>query len=209
MDEWMRPQRLERLVSQLAARAERVLTDKNLPNPRITLHLQSGRDLQGSLLALSNDGAASSLTLLRDTDSRFGQTVTHVPLQHIEAITIHDAHLLEAPTNQQPVPSKLELRRRAKEWQERLQLEIQSAWADADLEPLAALLELLGPLFQDLLSEPMGREALQQKVHQVRLEVQGEPSIKLEAMTLVIATTRALSTRLNTAALRSSIEQWL
>jgi hypothetical protein len=209
MNDWEQPQRLERLLQQLAARAERIRAGEALPNPRLTLHLHSGRDLQGVLLGLGVDGGATMLSLLCDTGERFNQAVTHVPLGSLEAITVHEINRLEEPVIARPIPSKLELRRAAKAWQERLQLELHSEWRDDDLEPLSALLEVLGRTLEDLLNDPMGREALRQKIRQVRLEVQAQPEVKLEESTLVVATVRAISARVGQVALRSSIEKLL
>jgi hypothetical protein len=209
MHDWKQPQRFEHLLQELATRAERIQAGEALPNPRLTLHLHSGRDLHGSLLGLAAQGGTTMLSFLCDTGERFDQTVTHVPLGSLEAITMHEINRLEEPPSAQPVPSKLELRRAAKEWQERLQLELHSQWRDEDLEPLSALLEVLGATLQDLLNETMAREALRQKIRQVRLEVQPQPVVKLEESTLVIATARALSVRLGRAALRASIEKLL
>jgi len=74
----------------------------------VTLHLSSGRDVRGTLIDVAHD-RGGSVALIGNV--RVNTDVTHVSLNGLEAVTVHDAHTVGAPPVPDPTPGKLELRR--------------------------------------------------------------------------------------------------
>lgn len=86
---------------------DRVLSFGPAERAKLTLHLVSGKELQGVPLAVkSARNGPRVVTLLRERDD-----VAFVRLEHVEAITVHGATRL-VPQRGAP-PSRLELRRKA------------------------------------------------------------------------------------------------
>ena len=211
----LKPQRLERLLEELAAISRRVSKGEALERPNVTLHLGSGRELRGALLDVTSD-SGGAVALLLDVQERFTVDVTHVSVARLEAITVHDAlNLYDRAGNAPPAPGKLELRRTFGALGEALQasginlkLELPGAPEERDLEALRDLLEPLRQALEGISSDEIGRAALE-RIQTVALSVAASVGATLQGARLEVATARAFADRPDAASLREMIERAL
>ncbi len=207
----LKPQRLERLLEELAAISRRVSKGEALERPNVTLHLGSGRELRGALLDVTSD-SGGAVALLLGAPERFAVDVTHVSVARLEAITVHDALGLHDRRGNAPPPGKLELRRAFGALGEALRasgihlnLELPGAPEERDLEALRDLLEPLRQALEGIAADEIGRAALE-RIQTVALGVSARVSAKLEGAQLEVVTARAFADRPTAASLREMIE---
>ncbi len=209
----LKPQRLERLLEELAVISRRVAQGEPLERPSVSLHLGSGRELHGPLLDVITDSGVT-VALLLDAQDRFGHDVTHVLVSRLEAITVHNAfHLLDRARNAPPPPGKLEVRRAFGALGERLKtsgvdlrFEFPASLEDQDLEALYDLLEPLQMALEGIASDEIGRAALAH-LETVALKVRPGASAHLEDTWLVVTTAIAFADRPNATSLQALIEK--
>lgn len=88
------------------------LRDRPASTPRVTLHLKSGRDLEGFII----DVSAKAVLLERAAASNQDVSAIYVDLVRIEAVTIHEAGAIALhPSFAPPAPTKAEVVKRAEE----------------------------------------------------------------------------------------------
>jgi hypothetical protein len=150
----------ERLLEELAA---------SPTAPEVTLHLASGRELRGRVLAVagSRDGVIASL---RASGDRFAVDEIHVRVARIDAITLHDPRPWRAAPPGDPALGKLEVRRVLTEAGARLAAaggpgvlgppEDIAALADAERAAIAAAVPELAAALLGVLTDDLGRAAL-------------------------------------------------
>jgi hypothetical protein len=209
----LKPQRLERLLEELAVISRRVANGEPLERPSVTLHLGSGRELHGSLLDVINDSGVT-VALLMDARDRFGHDVTHVLVSRLEAVTVHNAAgLLNRSGNAPPPPGKLELHRAFGALGERLntsgmklKFEFPASPEEQDLEALRDLLEPLQMALETIASDEIGRAALAH-LETVALKVATGASAHLEDTWLIVITAHAFADRPNAKGLQALIEK--
>jgi hypothetical protein len=211
----LKPERLERVLEELAAISRRVANGEPLERPSVTLHLGSGRELRGALLDVTSD-SGTTVALLLDARDRFAQDVTHVLVARLEAVTVHNASgLLDRAQNAPPPPSKLELRRAFAALGEQLnasgiglRLELPALLEERDLEALRDLLEPLRQALKGIASDEIGRTALTH-LEAVALGVAPSANARLEGTTLRVLTAYTFADRPNATGLREMIEKAL
>jgi hypothetical protein len=112
-------QSIDAVVDELLALRRRSESGEQVPTPLVTLHLRSGRDLVGYLMARSNAGAPGEAWLVHVPGAARNagdDDVAYVPPAAVEALTVHGAgRLALAVAALAPPPSRLELSRRAAE----------------------------------------------------------------------------------------------
>jgi hypothetical protein len=193
-------QSIDAVVDELLALRRRAEAGESVPTPLVTMHLRSGRDVVGHLLARSDAAMPGSAWLLHVPSSRegafSGDDVAYVPPDVVEAMTVHGAgQLALAVAALAPAPSRLELSRRAAELGRSLSerahhgVAVEVDWeqlptGDEALKALAHVLERTARALAQLAAEPRGRAALQ-PVTTVRLVAEGD-EVRREASALAI-----------------------
>lgn len=165
----MTPRHPHLLLEDLAVIAARASAGDAVAAPVITLHLQTGRELYGRLVAVRRDRSESVVLLAQDGQDRFTTDEVHVLVTQVVAVTVHDASRLAQPTATEPAPGRLELRRAAEAMRTRLaatgatftvELALAGDLADADATAIAAALPPLEEALGLLLADAMGKAAL-------------------------------------------------
>ena len=87
----MTPRHPHLLLEDLAAIAARASAGDAVAAPVITLHLQTGRELRGRLVAVRRDRSESVVLLAQDGHDRFTTDEVHVLVAQVVAVTVHDA----------------------------------------------------------------------------------------------------------------------
>jgi hypothetical protein len=192
--------------------------------PRVTLHLRSGRELQGFLLEQRADQRGGKTVVLHalSTDARRAEPdAIFVRPEVIEAITVHDLpSLAQPPRGGPPPPTKLELKRKLAERQATLAaalgtpLELEVEWDSLPPEPEAlAALDALGTrtfsVLEELTRELMGLEALRANVRKLRLSVGPAGQVLREQQSLLLATTVSVMGWMSQGDLHRAIEKVL
>jgi hypothetical protein len=196
-------QSIEAVADELLALRRRADLGEGLPLPLVTLHLKSGRDLIGHLLARSVAGAGAGGTWLMHVPGANGASgrfasddAAYVPATAIEAVTVHGAgQLALAVAALAPVPSRLELSRRVAELGRSLSerahhgVAVEVDWerlpaGDESMKVLAQTVERTSQALAAVVSEMAGREALQ-PVTTVRLVHDGG-AVRREGAALAI-----------------------
>lgn len=169
---------------------DRVLSFEPPERAKVTMHLVSGKDVQGTPLAVKSVRGARVMTLLRERDD-----VAFVRLECVEAITVHGASRL-VPQRGAP-PSRLELRRKAAAMAELLgagrdaAVPVEIAWTgDSEPERLAiqTLLAGLDEALLAALADPGSGQAALQRVERVTLGSGPEAGARWEGRTLQLST---------------------
>lgn len=225
------PRTVRALLHDLAGLRRRADDGEDLAIPLASLHLKSGRDVGGGVLALGGDGRDSRNAVifhLHDPQShRLSTDVVYLDLDDIEAVTLHDVtaavHLLArnwtAPPPSTSVPTRLELRRRAETFAARVREEsgltlpfvAEVGGAPTGGEALywlgEAMSEVTGTLVE-LLRDDMARETLGKALQGVRFVLNRTPGVLLDATTLIVrvAADRGRDGYLSGRALRTAIE---
>lgn len=195
------PQSIDRVLNELASLAEREKRGDEVHVPSVTLHLRSGRDVRGAVLALGRE--SSVLFQSGDGDAM------HLASSSIEALTRHDvARAARAPDLSKEAPTKLELRRRT------AALSPPTAIAEEDPDDdarraLDALVTELSALLASLAEDPLGREAIAEKIARIELRLGSAAAVSLSGGTLTLTTTAVWPSRLFGADLRARIESLL
>jgi hypothetical protein len=176
----LRPQSIEAAADELLALKRRADAGDEGPVPLVTLHLKSGRDLTGHLLARGATGSAAGGSWLlhvpgaNGASGRFASDdAAYVPAGAIEAMTVHGAgQLALVVAALAPVPSRLELSRRVAELGRALSerthhgVAVEVDWervpaSEEMMKALAQTVELAARALAALAAEAAGREALQ------------------------------------------------
>ncbi len=201
-----------RLLEELAGLAARARAGEPFSAPRVTLHLVSGRDVRGRLLELSDDAGVRVALIAQETDDRFSLDVTHVPVTHLEALTVHDVTRLGQPTTEVKIPGRLELRRMVAALNERLSagftLELESELEDADLEPISSALPPLEQALRAILSAELGREAFS-SVQFVRIVARNDALVNRNGDRLEVHVARNFTTRPDAKSWQEQLERLL
>lgn len=215
---------LEELLSRLAEIQALRAKGEPVRLPQVTLHLRSGRDLQGFLLEQREDHRTGKTVVLHalSTDARHPEPdAIFIRTEVIEAITVHDLPSLAHPARGgPPAPTRLELKRKLAERQSALAatlgtpLELEVDWERISQEPdgLAALETLSTRAFdvlEALTRDVLGLEALRTNVRKLRLEVGSPAQVRREEQTLVLATTASVMGWMSKEDLHSAIEKVL
>ena len=207
----VRPRSPRRLLEELAGAAER-LAATGRPRPRVTLHLTTGRDMAGRLVAVGEDGGAAVAALHIGGDA----DVAHVRDDLVAAVTVHEP--VVPARSAADAPGRLELARqivvRAQAAAAALGAELPIALdgavaGDADLGAVGALLAILGDALAQVLADPLGVEAVKRQVDSLRLSAGDESSALLVGRVLAIRAARDELARWTPAELRAAIEKAL
>ncbi|WP_201756140.1 hypothetical protein [Corallococcus silvisoli] len=172
--------------------------------PQVTVFLRSGRELTGFVREYGEFRHGRGVLLI--TSGGYGSRgegldVTFVPDGVIEALTLHDATMLDTPARSMPESSPMHLRRHLPAMADKLS----SAWGtpvtaefgtgteleqDAFIQPLAWLVERTGEVLGKLARTPDVGDVLREKVRKVRLFVGDSFQAKLTDSTLDLTTSR-------------------
>ncbi|WP_223646969.1 hypothetical protein [Corallococcus sp. EGB] len=180
--------------------------DEGLPLnlPQVTVFLRSGREVTG--LVREYGEFRQGRGVLLTTSSGYGSRgdaldVTFVPDGVIEALTLHDATVLDTPAKSMPESSPMHLRRHLPAMADRLS----SAWGtkvavelgtpadleqEAHIQSLAWLVERAGEVLSTMAGPPDVGAALREQVRKVRLFVGDAFGAKLTDGTLDLTTSR-------------------
>jgi hypothetical protein len=207
----VRPRSPRRLLEELASAGAR-LAATGRPRPRVTLHLTTGRDLVGRLVASGEDGGSAIATLHvgGDTD------VAHVRIDTIAAVTVHEP-IAPAPIAT-AAPGRLEVARQLKArsaaFAATLGTELPIALeegvsGDTDLRAIAALLAILDDALAAVVADPLGKETVTTQLDSIRLGAGEHPTARLIDRTLHLRTARDPLAQWTPAELRAAIEKAL
>jgi hypothetical protein len=172
--------------------------------PQVTVFLRSGREVTGIVREYGEFRQGRGVLLI--TTGGYGSRgdgldVTFVPDGVIEALTLHDATVLDTPAQSMPESSPMHLRRHLPAMADKLS----TAWRkpvvaefgtpdtlehDANVQPLAWLVERTGEVLSQLSTTPNTGEVLKERVKRVRLFVGDAFEAKLVDGTLDLTTTR-------------------
>lgn len=214
---------LEELLSRLAEFDTLREKGESVRLPTVTLHLRSGREVQGVLLELRSEHRGSKTVVLQalSGDRRSAPDATFVRLESVDAITVHEfPALFKPPPDAPPPPTKLELKRKLAERQAALAatlgtpLELEVVWDSLPPEPEAlSALNTLGTrafgVLEELARELLGLEALRNQVRKVRLFVGASSQVSREGQTLVLVTAVPVTTWMSKDDLLREIEKVL
>lgn len=215
---------LEELLTRLAELQSPRARGEPVRLPQVTLHLRSGRELQGFLLELREDphrGKTVVLHALSASARRAEPDAIFVRLEAIEAITVHDLPSLgQPPSELPPPPSKLELRRKLAQRRDALAaalgtpLELEVDWDRLPPEPEAlGALDALGTrafgVLEALSRELLGLEALRTHVRKLRLAVGSAAQVLRQQDSLLLITPVGAAGWMSQEELRGAIEKVL
>lgn len=213
------PRALEALLRELAALEERREAGEPLIVPLVTLHLASGRELDGFVLALGDERQDRTVVLRRAPQGRSPpRDLAFVPRAAIEAVTVHDAEDAGAASaDAPPAPTRLAVRRGAAALSSRLEpllgraVEVE-AQVPEEPEPLRLFDELLGwlpELIEALAKDELGRAALRAKVGRLTLSSGSEPGCRLSDGALELTAPLSQRARLSKPELKKRLEALL
>jgi hypothetical protein len=153
-----------RLLEELAA---------STTAPVVTVHLSSGRDLRGRVVAVASTGDGAVVVLRTSAgggDGRFADDETHVRVGCIDAVTVHDASSWRAAPPGDAAIGKLEVRRLLGDAGARLGAaggpasfgppDAVAALVDADRAAVAAAAPAVEAALLGVLADELGRAAL-------------------------------------------------
>ncbi|GEN06024.1 hypothetical protein SAMN05443572_102858 [Myxococcus fulvus] len=180
---------LVEVLDDLAALQKRELRGEQVRLPRVTLHLRSGRELSGTILALAQLRQDVFVLVRGGAPSRndAGSDATYVALGSIEALTVHDAAGFVgtlAPEGlsplAEPAPTRLGARRLMEAQRKELVALLggELSWEPAidktaDGEPLRGLVLLANAVAGALkatANAELGREAVKAGIQRVIIE---------------------------------------
>ncbi|MEL6341371.1 MAG: hypothetical protein AAGJ56_03550 [Myxococcota bacterium] len=165
----------------------------------VTLHLTSGRDIQGQLVAVhARDERSLTMAPVQSAD------LTYLSLDSVEAVTVHSAsalsHILSQGALDKPgeeVPSTLRLKRRCEQISAQLsalvstKIVVECAWdtvpaTDAARVSLGLCLEQFANALEAVASDAMGRNALN-TIHRVVFGHAVQPHVERNGDILVVS----------------------
>jgi len=207
----VRPRSPRRLLEELAGAAER-LAATGRPRPRVTLHLTTGRDLVGRLVAVGEDGgsAVAALHVGGDAD------LAHVRVDVVAAVTVHEPVVPARSTA--PAPGRLELARQVAQRSQALasalgaELPIaleEGMSGDPDLRAVAALLAVLDDALAGIVADPLGKDAVRTQIASLRVGAGEESSARLVDRVLHLRFARDDLAQWTPPELRAAIEKAL
>ncbi|MCC7383238.1 MAG: hypothetical protein IT384_15485 [Deltaproteobacteria bacterium] len=171
-------------LAQLRARNEE---DADVPVPRVTLHLSSGRAISGSVLRVGETRRGRTVVLHEPGPDprRPEHDAVVVALASIEALTLHDAAALAPPPN---APTRLELLRAITAREGvlaarvgapfTLEVEAGSAGESEDgRRVIAELLEEVSAAIEATAADDLGAQALRKVLTKVTLAVGSAPFV--------------------------------
>ncbi|WP_167508066.1 hypothetical protein [Corallococcus aberystwythensis] len=171
--------------------------------PQVTVFLRSGREVTGIVREYGEFRQGRGVLLITSGgyNSRGeGLDVTFVPDGVIEALTLHDATVLDTPAKSMPESSPMHLRRHLPAMADKLS----SAWGtpvtaefgpgaleqEINIQPLAWLIERGIEVLGTLARTPDVGDVLREQVRKVRLSVGDAFGAKLTGDTLDLTTSR-------------------
>jgi hypothetical protein len=204
---------VSQLLVELAALQDRARSGDPIAPPEVTLRLDSGHCLTGSILRCSE---ATGLVLLLAAP----RDATYLPIGAIQAVTVHYSpetlHLLsDDQIRTGTVPSRLDLERQVRALSTQLSpITVTIAWdemvtTDAAFQSLGPLIQHVQEILLDIQADSLGSAALR-RLDQVAIRF-GEGQIRLadRALTLGIAVVDQDLVVLPKAQLRQAIERLL
>lgn len=217
------PRQPLRVLEDLAGLSSRVRAGEPLVWPRLTLHLSGGHNFRGQLLGLNDDAPNRVALLLLESDDRFACDVTHVALDHLEAVTVHDALRIEQPISE-IIVGKLSVRRAVLALGERLNgagagfvLEIADPATDhpeidhletVNFEPIMTALLPLESALLEILNDDLGRQALK-NVAVIKLSLGDTAQVLKSGATLELQVARGFVGRPSVMVWRELLERSL
>lgn len=213
------PRSLEQLLEELADLARRASSGEPVRRPYVTAHLRSGRAIEGVVLALHSDRMGRrTLVLHVPGPERFAALdVSHLPVEALEALTVHAVDQLEAaPPGSPPPPTRLELRRRVAATEKALQaklglplaLTVDPGEDPKELAALAHLEALLPEVLSAIASTDLGKQALV-GVKSVKLATDEAMGVMLAEGVLTVTAALSPARRASPHALTEAIEKAL
>ncbi|MBJ6760250.1 hypothetical protein JGU66_05710 [Myxococcaceae bacterium JPH2] len=189
------------VLEALSALAERRRAGLPVRLPYVTLHLRSGRDAEGFVRDLVETRQGHTVVLhTPGPDGRMPRAdATFIPAATVEALTVHEVSVLDAVDTETPAPTPLAVKRSLAALAERLGRALGSPLR-VELEPspdperpsdahaLASLAERATEVLDAMAMSADSRDALREKVHQVRLRVGQGSAVALTDGTLVLTT---------------------
>jgi len=227
------PRPLSRLLGDLAALRQRAAAGESVSVPLTTLHLRTGRDVVGWVVAL--DQAGWLLVHGAGPDPRQpGYDAVYLPLAAVEALTVHDAPAaapflsegrLAAPEQPAPglgpPPSRLELKRKLAEHTNALRaavgssLSVEVEWSGVAAEgealrTLDRLIEDTVKVAMELAKDEMGRSALG-RLTRLCFGEGSSPDVRLDGTAVLVVARLALGVagRLGRSQLKEALERVL
>ncbi|MDC0713396.1 hypothetical protein POL68_33340 [Stigmatella sp. ncwal1] len=215
---------LEELLTRLAELQSLRARGEPVRLPQVTLHLRSGRELQGFLLELRGESPGGKAVVLHAMSAhtrRSEPDAIFVRPEAIEAITVHDLPSLGQPARDlPPPPNKLELRRKLAQRRDSLAaalgtpLELEVDWDRLPPEPDALeALDVLGTrafgVLEGLTRELLGLEALRTHVRKLHLAVGSAAQVLRQQESLRLITPVGAVGRMTQEELRGAIEKVL
>jgi hypothetical protein len=214
-------------LQELRAREER---GEVVAMPLITLHLQSGVEVSGWFLAMENSGhdQCMLLHLAHRAPEKFSSDVLYLELSKIEGIAIHHTpeslYLLSSDTIAsppgKPAPTALEMKRKARDCQERLsraigqsiifEMNIETAGEkDEELRIFSQMLDDVLAVMLELIQDPYNRQTIRESLEKIAIEPALERNFRREGKSLYLKLPLSPegSGRMTRQELRQSIEE--
>lgn len=221
--EELKARTIEELLSRLAELQPMRAKGEPVRLPKVTLHLRSGRELQGFLLEERSDHRGGKTVVLHAFSSDGRRTepdAIFVRPEVIEAVTVHDLpSLAQPPKNLPPPPTRLELKRKLAERQAAVAaalgtpLELEVDWEQVQTPEALSAIDALGTrafaVLEELTRELLGLEALRTKVRKLRLATGTTAQVRLEQQTLQLTTTLSVMGWQSKEDLQTAIEKVL
>jgi hypothetical protein len=213
----LEPKTIDRLLGELADLASRAKRGEELRLPVVTMHLRSGRDLFGHVLAVGRDSSVLFHSIGRDHRS-LDYDAVHLASSSIEAVTRHDVQNVgRAPDLSKDAPTKLELKRKGASLEStfgELGAKLSINFGDSELDEdqrrsLADLIEELSRIFGELLGDELGKEAIAQKIERLELRLGSSAEVSLSEKTMTFSTTSSWPSRLFGPQMKAKIEALL
>jgi hypothetical protein len=195
---------LSDVLTELASINESELRGGPVRSPRVSLHLGSGRELEGVVVHFTRERGNESISIQTGTRSRHeaARDITYVPLAAIEAITVYEAGAGQATRRDrggfgaviEPPPTRLAARRAPEQHKKRAidtvgrDIEWSAPIDELEGEALRSLLQLSSDAVDALTHvarDELGRAALSERVARVAFQNAGGGQVAREGDRLV------------------------
>ena len=212
---------LDEMLEMLAALSEKRRDNPAAPVPRVSVHLTSGRTLQGNVIKAGETRRSGRYVVFHDPghDARNPAfDVVYLPVSVIEAITFHDQLTFARPAAGN-APPRLELKRKLATIEEAITaaagkpLLIEVDWPtlaenEDDRLAVAKMAEAFHAALTGVLADDMGKQAVAAKLSKVSLTVGPNTSATLENGVFKVVSRSSYDVE-DVAAIKTALERGL
>lgn len=209
------------MLGEMAALQRRVRAGEKLNVPRVTLHLNTGLNVQGVVLDVNPDEHGGHWVVVHaNPESSSTVDAVYMAVGAVVAVTVHDVPCLDhAPPDAPPAPSRAQVRRHLALLQDRLctivdaELACEVEWKNfGPGEPLRGLDEMMTKvehILTAMVEEPMGREAVRESVARISFLPGDTTDVRRDGSHLLVRVGISPRARVVEADLRRAMEMLL